>query len=127
MNDSQCLTSIRLFLAAIWQLRRDDRRGRPDLVVPYDVRAFARALGRDLGEGHPYAERFLILGHPGNRTCPDFNRGMDLARSAGLMHRCEGGFHVDMMQRTILVSQRDVDYAAMTSIAAKYLEEVDIA
>jgi hypothetical protein len=125
MDDSQCLKSIRLFLAAVWQLRCDSKLGRMAEAVPYDVRAFARAVDSERDKGNAYAERFLILGSIAGRTCPDFHRGMDLARMAGLMYRGEGGFVIDMTRRTVVACQRDPDRLQTLDVAKAYLLEAE--
>lgn len=81
MNDNERLELSHLFVAAVQK-----KLGHPKDSVPLDARAFAEAV-QEIGEGNRVATRFRVYRTISGPACPDFQQGMTLAQSAGLISR----------------------------------------
>jgi hypothetical protein len=84
MNEARRNRAIRAFVATVYE----SGGNRP---VRYDPRAFAEVI-RELASSNAFAREFRFFDTIAGPSCPDFERGMTAAQSAGLISRLNPSF-----------------------------------
>lgn len=125
MDNFERVEDIRLFLAAVWYNCHAVVADGVMPPVPFDGRAFGRAIDKEVAKGNPYAGRFQVLGGPGARTCADFRYGLELAERIGAAHFCTGGFMVDLMPRARALLAAHREYTEAEAVASAYFVELE--
>ena len=101
--------------------QRDNVRGLP---VPLDPGAFTRAVEQLVPENKVAAE-FPIWPSLSGPRCPDFQEGLAIAQSAGLISRLSPSFQhftINLSMREVNRLRADSRFGDAQQLATKYLE-----
>ncbi|MBI2392249.1 MAG: hypothetical protein HYV09_21860 [Deltaproteobacteria bacterium] len=118
MDDADRLELTRLFVAAITA----ELKAFSEESVPMSGSAFAAAVSRL--RDNPLASRFSVLTTVAGPMCPDFQEGMAIAQSAGLISRLNPSFQrftVNLSGRQVRGLASDPQFAAARYLAKEYL------
>lgn len=125
MDDADRLHVTKLFVAAVQAelgARGGGRQG--DLSAPLDPGAFASAV-EQLGPGNKIASEFPALPTISGPLCPDFQQGMAVAQSAGLISRLNPSFQrftINLSKRQVSILEADDSrFGDAQLLAKKYL------
>jgi hypothetical protein len=123
MNDAERLQLTKLFVAAVYtELSRRNDSTSPS-SVPLDPSAFAEAVRRQ-ATGNRIASRFPIYTTVSGPLCPDFQHGMAVAQSAGLISRMNPSFQrfaVNLSARQVQTFATDDRFLEVQKLAREYL------
>lgn len=122
MDDTARLHLTKLFVAAV-QSELTSRIGTKELSAPLDPGAFARAV-EQLGFGNKVASEFPALTTISGPLCPDFQQGMAVAQSAGLISRLNPSFQrftINLSKRQVGMLETDSRFSDAKLLAKKYL------
>ena len=126
MSDAILLHRTKLLIAALYlelQAQSDNVRG---LRVPVDPGAFTRAV-EQLGRGNKVASEFPILTTLLGPLCHDFQQGLAIAQSAGLISRHSPSFQhfsINLSMREVNTLSTDSRFSDAQLLIKKYLELV---
>lgn len=118
MDDADRLELTRLFVAAITA----ELGASSEDSVPMNGSAFADAVKR-LAD-NPLAAKFAVLTTVAGPMCPDFQEGMAIAQSAGLISRLNPSFQrftVNLSGRQVRTLAADPNFPDARRLAQQYL------
>jgi hypothetical protein len=126
MSDAILLHRTKLLIAALYlelRAQSDNVRG---LRVPADPGAFTRAV-EQLGSGNKVASEFPILTTLSGPLCHDFQQGLAIAQSAGLISRHSPSFQhfsINLSMREVNTLSTDSRFSDAQLLIKRYLELV---
>ena len=121
MDDSERLSSLRLFIGALARVLGNVNE------VPFDPTSFATAVDNAQRENNAFASRFAVYTTIAGRRCPDFLEGLTLAQSAGLISRQNPNytsFVLRMPTRQIRRLEAEQEFTDAEDLARHYLQLV---
>lgn len=89
MTDAERFEFTRLFVGALAAVQPEQEQGKP---VPFDPRAFAEVVAEEAKRDNRIAMRFAVFPTVSGKRCPDFQYGLTIAQSAGLISRQNPSF-----------------------------------
>jgi|SRR6185369_9354564 len=123
MDDSERLNSLRLFIGALTRVLGSQKE------VPFDPVSFAKVVADAQGEGNEFARRFAVYTTIAGKLCPDFQEGLTLAQSAGLISRQNPSytqFSLRMPLRQVRRLEEDGIFEAAEQLAERYTERLGL-
>jgi len=126
MNDASLFDLTKLLIAALCLELRTQSDNVRRLRVPVDPGAFARAV-EQLGHGNKAASAFPILMTLSGPLCYDFQQGLTIAQSAGLISRHSPSFQhfsINLSMREVNMLSTDSRFSDAQLLIKKYLELV---
>ena len=126
MNDVTLLHLTKLLIAALYLELRGQNDSVRGLPVPLDPGAFTRAV-EQLGHGNKVASEFPVLTTLSGHLCHNFQQGLAIAQSAGLISRLSPSFQhftINLSMREVNMLKTDYRFNDTQLLAKKYLELV---
>jgi hypothetical protein len=123
MNESERFLSTKVFIAALQSVLAEevDKSG----AIPFDPESFAKTAQELAGKGNGFANKFPVFRTVAGPGCPDFQEGMTLAQSAGLISRqnpSQEAFWIKASRRQLRFAASVSDFQAATDFARDYLK-----
>jgi hypothetical protein len=122
MNEAERFASTKLFIAALQAvLAEASLEGKP---IPFDPESFARTVQKLREKGNSFATKFPTFRTIAGPGCPDFQEGMTVAQSAGLISRqnpTHETFSIKASRRQLTSVAAGSDFRAATELARDYL------
>lgn len=117
MDDSERLNSLQLFIGALTSVLGERQE------VPFDPASFAVVVADAQEHGNEFARRFAVYTTIAGKRCPDFQEGLTLAQTAGLISRQNPAytwFSLRMPMRHVRRLQEDDQFQAARQLARGY-------
>lgn len=125
MKDVILLDLTKLLVASIYSELCTQTDSVRELAIPLDPRAFTRAV-EQLGSENQVASEFPVLMTPSGPLCHDFQQGLSIAQSAGLISKLGPSFQhffINLSRREVNRLKTDSRFSDAQLLAKKYLGE----